>query len=337
MPDIFAITAKEMSTKLNPDTRKGSLVFSVANTLDRVVKARASAKAEGEAKATFKVQPDAVSLNPRESKVFTVDITVPKETAAGSYGVKLIVVDEDAPDDFYSTGPVAKFEVPAVVINGGGPPKWLWIVLAAAVAIIIGVAAYFIFRPKPLPPPPPPPPPHARQLHDPCLAAATDPEHACDTGLKCAHLRADSMECRREPTAACQHDADCSSFWCANNKCSKEDGACNGPQDCPDKSSCTVNKICRSNNEQRCVQSEACASGFCLGGFCKPMPSACPQCHPGYTCVLRPPMAPLCIPIFRGLVVFHPEGIKIAPMTPLPPGPAPAPGPVDHRAIVPAR
>jgi hypothetical protein len=330
--DIFAITAKEMSTRLNPDTRRGSLVFSVANTLDREVNARASARAEGDAKASFKVQPESVLLKPREAKVFTVDIAVPKETAPGSYGVKLIVVDDEKPDELFTTGPVAKFEVPAPVVPNGPPPTWLWIVLAAALVLIIGVAAYFIFRPKP-----PPPPPPAQQLHESCLVAAAatvDPTHFCGTGLKCVQLRGDSMECRREPEVACKEDSECSSYWCRDKKCSKDDGSCKDQQDCRGPFTCTANKVCRQNNGQACTQSELCASGFCAAGTCQDPPSPCqPPCGPKQFCMTLLGRPPMCTFVGRPPIIFNAEIMRNAEILMRLPAPAETRDPGEREPV----
>jgi hypothetical protein len=287
--DIFAITAKQTSVQLDAKTRTGSLVFSVANTLDRAVKTRASAKMEGDAKATFKVHPDTTTLNPRETQDFkveiTVDIAVLAETAAGSYGVKLVVVDDDKPDDFSSTGPVAKFGVTTEMVKPF-PPRWLWIVIAAAVALGLATAGYFIIRPDPT----------LRALHDQCDAGP-----ACGAGLKCSPLSGESLECRRDPKEKCQNNSECSSYWCRDGACSLDDGSCTGPQDCRSNFTCTASKVCGQNNGEPCSQSQLCASGFCGQGICTPPPKgagsdrgAIPEgAGSGRSATCTPPCTPL--------------------------------------------
>jgi len=252
--DTFAITPREKAIKLDA-SRKGRLIFSVSNTLQRQLKARASAEPEEKAKREWlKVQPEIQTLPPGGAEVFTVEIQVPPEAPAGSYRMHLVVVDDDKPDDFASVGPSASFEVPPAVAPQ--PPQWRkWLLIALGALVVLGGGGYLLCRlfgacggSK------------GQGLHQSCKA--DDPKQSCAQGLKCAPLPSEFLECRLAPDSKCSNDSDCTSFWCKNGKCSRDDGVCANDADCRAEFTCKAN-ICLKRDNQPCDAPEVCAGGFC--------------------------------------------------------------------------
>ncbi|HEY2028931.1 MAG TPA: hypothetical protein VGH20_06950 [Myxococcales bacterium] len=257
--DIFAITAKESGKKLDTQTRQGTLAFTVANTQDRAVKARATAKADAGSNASVKVDPETVWLNPHESKDFKVSITVPGATPGGPYGVKLSVVDEDAPDEFASTGPSASFEVPPKPVDPGGRFRWWWVAIPVGV-IALGAAAYIVFHDK------------GKKLHEACKQ--DDQSAKCEATLACVELSGSSKECRLAGKEKCKNDADCASYWCHGGTCSADDGKCSAATDCRQPDFMCTEGFCLAVNGMNCSDASNCQSHYC-DGVCKPPPVTC--------------------------------------------------------------
>src|SRR5262245_18290910 len=144
MATAFAITAATTTVPLGA----GEIPFTVTNTSGRPLRARLRAVAlQPEQQGWFAVtgepeRPFALG----ETQQVSVRLTVPPQTPAGSYAVRLDAAAEDNPDDDSVQGPSVTVVVPPP------PPKkplpwWLLLVAIAVVVLLVGGgAAFFLLR-----------------------------------------------------------------------------------------------------------------------------------------------------------------------------------------------
>jgi hypothetical protein len=312
--DIFAITLKEKSVKLDAATRRGKLTFSVGNTLaDRAVKARAQAVPSGGTKAEWlKTAPETQVLPPSTTQQVTVEIAAPEEVAAGSYGFVLRVADDDRPDDYASSGPPASFEVGARPVKPPTPWK-KWLLVALVALVVLGGGAWVLVC----------------KVFGKCGTTALafgedcvmdDPAaKPCGNELVCAALPTTGATCRRVGGVACAHPTDCASLWCKKtHKCSPENGACTTEPDPSGDPPCVPaehfvcvgdpgKQLCRKKNGESCTVEAAalCATTYCNGTVCAPPPVPCGlECPRLQHCVSSP--SPHC-ELREFPMILHPD------------------------------
>jgi hypothetical protein len=143
----FSITSAQPSAHL-PVTRQGRLNFTVTNTADRDLTARAHVVTEGSAHEEWFTVVGPQRDSPADAThQFGVEVAVPLEAPAGDYRFRLDVVGVEDPDEFEGEGVWAMIAVPPAPKPSRVP---LWILLAAAVlliAVLVGVYFKFIRQP----------------------------------------------------------------------------------------------------------------------------------------------------------------------------------------------
>jgi|SRR5712664_30153 hypothetical protein len=279
--DLFVIISKgEKQITLDKATRKGTLVFSVTNKLDRDVKMRAKAKPQQAVDATLTVKPDTGTLRGKETTSISVEIEAPN-AALGSYGIELLAWDNESPNEFSSKGPVATFEV-AVKPGGGERKVWPWILVAVGGLLVLGLGGWLlvckVFNKCPRGP----------GLHEACKPA--DPAVQCKKGLKCMTVQPGVAECLLEPGSQCSDDLDCSIRWCRNGKCNRDDNVCQNNEDCHnvDDYVCTPAHICRLRDGKSCGKPTECEHGYCISGLCTTLPRCTLNCQWPTRCQFTP-------------------------------------------------
>ena len=139
MSSAFAITTSVSEVDVVPGTPL-PLQVTVTNKTGQPLQALArvvTAPAERAGWAT--VDPQGAALAPEQTQVFGVRLTVPPGTPAGSFTVRLDVIDRDNPDEVGTTGQVVTVRIPgsAPVSSGRTPGGYL----AAAVGSLLGAVA----------------------------------------------------------------------------------------------------------------------------------------------------------------------------------------------------
>jgi hypothetical protein len=131
--------------------KQQTIVVTATNRLDRPVIARAVAIVKPPAAAAwFTAPPDAQRAfnQPNATEKFQFGFAVPATANAGSYTVRIDVIDVDNPDDNFGQSAVLAVQVPEAVVPPPPPPppfKW-WILVAAAVVLLgVGFAVWKIF------------------------------------------------------------------------------------------------------------------------------------------------------------------------------------------------
>lgn len=141
----------------NPTTLGGTrgkrqtIVVTATNRLDRAVTARALAVVNPLTAAAWVTPPpdsQRTFNQPGATEEFQFAFEVPADAKAGSYTVRIDVVDVDNPDDNFGQSPMLAVTVPEVVVPPPPPPppfKW-WLLVAAAVLVLgVGFAAWKMF------------------------------------------------------------------------------------------------------------------------------------------------------------------------------------------------
>lgn len=142
MPDAFAITAAASTVALD-GTGKGETSFTVSNATGRPLRIRAVVAPTEPAKAEwFAIAGEAERETPLGgTQQYTVRISVPAGTPAGTYQFRLGAHAEDRPEEDYSQGPTVAFTVAAAQPKKRFP--W-WIVAAAAAAVLLIAVAFVV-------------------------------------------------------------------------------------------------------------------------------------------------------------------------------------------------
>lgn len=136
---VFAITTSTPSVRLNA-AGQGELTFTVSNALGKPVRGRAVVEPEGATPREW------LTLGGESERDFPTDgthqysvkVNVPPGTPQGQHAFHLSVVNVANPDEEFTVGPSASFQVPA---PAAPVPKkqlpWPWIALAAGVFLIL--------------------------------------------------------------------------------------------------------------------------------------------------------------------------------------------------------
>lgn len=143
----FAITTSTSSIRLD-GTGRGELTFTVSNALGRPVRGRAVVEPEGAASRDWlALEGDAErDFPPDGTHQYIVKVNVPPGTAPGQHAFHLSMVNVANPDEEFTVGPSASFQVP--VPKAPAPKKKLpiaWIALAAGI-LVISLATFFALR-----------------------------------------------------------------------------------------------------------------------------------------------------------------------------------------------
>lgn len=270
MPEGFSISTADSSIALEGKPRSGVVKYTVSHTLARTVSARADLVPEGETRATWlTVQPDRQPIPAGGHPSFVVEIR-PQDAKPGTYTFHLRIVDDDHPDDLSTDGPTASF----VVRDDGSPPRpprWLWILVAVLGLAIVATGGWLVW---------------CKALGRcaptlPIFAACTE-SPPCAEGLTCAPLPSgDERQCRRAPGEPCASAGECSSWWCSEQRCTRDDGRCANPAECRLPFVCESG-MCLKRVGTACTRDAECAApGRCAGGLCsatnpKPCTLRCP-------------------------------------------------------------
>jgi hypothetical protein len=114
MAGAFTITTATNAVSLDPETRKGSVIFTVANQTGRPLGARATVSSVAPTPTDWFSIPD----RPERqfplggSEAFNVAIAVPLEAEVGQHAFRLDVASTERPDVEWAHGPFVGFEIP---------------------------------------------------------------------------------------------------------------------------------------------------------------------------------------------------------------------------------
>ncbi|WP_224248384.1 COG1470 family protein [Hyalangium gracile] len=322
MPRAFDITAATESVNLSA-SGQGELAFTVSNALRAPVRARATVMMAGQAQREWASvsggEERDFALDGTQQ--FTVKLQVPPGTPPGRYTFHLLVTNVANPDEQYADGPTVAFIVPEAAPPQKKPFPWWIVVLAAGVLLIVGaVVAILAGRGGPdvgepcegaecgkglacsgadggvclgedgfkgckedaqcL---------SLRCAEGRCAEAELGrncgPGDTCPARQKCTTLQG-TRTCLRVPEEACSGDGQCSSLYCKDGRCTRDDGKCEGNDECRPPSLCHTNKLCLLPDGQDCTTNGVCISGFCQGGKCQQAPMTCtPPCSRFFSCV----------------------------------------------------
>jgi hypothetical protein len=322
MPRAFDITAATESANLSA-SGQGEIAFTVSNALRAPVRARATVMVEGQAQREWtSIAGEAErDFTPDGTQQFIVKIQTPPGTPPGRYTFYLLVSNVANPDEQYADGPTVSFVVPepAPVVKKAFP--W-WIVALVAGVLVIGggVAAIIGGRSGPDLGEPCKEGKCGKGLG--CSGAEAGmclgedgfkgcKENAQCLSGRCAEGRCAEAElgrncgagdtcparqkcipllgtrtCLLAPEQSCTGDGQCSSLFCKDGKCTRDDGKCESNNDCRPPSQCHTNKVCLLPDGEQCTTNAVCISGFCSGGKCQQAPVPCvPACRLGQFCV----------------------------------------------------
>ena len=129
---------------------------------------------------------------------------------------------------------------------------------------------------------------------EPALLRDCTRDGICGLDQKCIEVQPNLKRCVWQPGHACQSGAECSSKWCNQRICTRDDGRCQSQSDCPAPYLCITSKQrCLLPNGQLCGGHAECDSGFCNNNRCAPSPCV-PACNVGWACN-NDPSNPKCI------------------------------------------
>lgn len=319
MPRAFDITAATESVNLNA-AGQGELAFTVSNALHAPVRARATVMMDGQARREWATLSggEERDFSPDATQQFTVKFQVPPGTPPGRYTFHLLVSDVSNPDEQYADGPTVSFVVPEPApVKKKAFPWWI-VALSAGVLLIVGAVVFILvgrsgskvgepcgdsacgegltcsaaeggvclgedgFK--------------GCKDDGQCLSARCEDKtckkaelgrncgagDTCPAGQKCIPLLG-TQTCLAAPGEACTGDGQCTSLYCKDSKCMRDDGKCDTNDECRAPSQCHTNKLCLLPNGQDCTSNGVCISGLCQGGKCQQAPTACPILCPRFS------------------------------------------------------
>ena len=146
MPNYYEISPTDDTLVLR--NGKGSAGFTVRYVGDRAVEARVRAvPVEGAEQEWLNVQPpEQRDMQPGQTHTFKVTVSVPAQTLAGRYGLRLDVMSVDNTDEEYDQGPVVSFDVAEAATpesESSGFPWWVIIAASLVLAVFGGGAAWW--------------------------------------------------------------------------------------------------------------------------------------------------------------------------------------------------
>jgi len=325
MPRAFDITVATDSVNLDA-SGQGEIAFTVSNALRMPMRARATVLPAGGARPEWLSVAGGAERDfaADGTQQIIVRIQVPPGTAPGRFTFQLLVADVTDPDERYAQGPTVAF---VLAQAAPPPPKkpfpWMLVALIAGVVIIIGAVIAVLSGRGGLAVGEPCGPGQecgkglecsgvdggeclgvegfeGCSRNEQCLTglcqqgrcARVPPggkcaaDGTCPPDQKCVQV-VNERFCLLVPAEKCERDLDCSSLYCKQGTCTRDDGKCETNDDCKAPSQCTPNKLCLLPDGAACTQGIVCMSGFCPAGTCAPAPSGpCTiLCPPGTTCV----------------------------------------------------
>jgi F5/8 type C domain len=91
----------------------------------------------------------------------------------------------------------------------------------------------------------------------------------CGQDFRCMDVGGGTKRCLLRPSRGCESDRDCTSSWCNQGKCARDDGLCGNPDDCRPPLVCSAaRQQCLKPNGQACTSNAQCLSGSCVGTVC---------------------------------------------------------------------
>ena len=141
----------------SPGPSTGSAVFNVTNKTTESRGASLSVQVAGSSKKEwFAIEGDQVrTFAPGETQTAKINISVPKDAAAGDYPFRLRAAAENDTDNDFADGPVSAAKKKRSANGGGGVPWWVWLIIALVVLSAVGGAVWwFLHQPRADPDPP---------------------------------------------------------------------------------------------------------------------------------------------------------------------------------------
>ena len=322
MPRAFDITAATESVNLSA-SGQGEIAFTVSNALRIPMRGRATVMVAGQAQREWTAIAGEAErdFTPDGTQQFIVKVQAPPGTPPGRYTFHLLVSNVANPDEQYADGPTVSFVVPeAAPVVKKAFPWWIVALVGGVLVIGGGVTAILAGRGGPGLGEPCEGIQCGKGLG--CSSATAgvclgeNGFKGCEQNSQCVSARCVSGRCEEAelgrncgpgdtcpqrqqcipllgtrtcllaPGQSCTGDGQCSSLFCKDGKCSRDDGKCDTNNDCRSPSLCHTNKVCLLPDGQQCTANEVCTSGFCSGGTCQPAVTPCqPACRPGQFCV----------------------------------------------------
>ena len=322
MPRAFDITAATESVHLSA-SGQGEIAFTVSNALRAPVRGRATVMVAGQAQREWTAIAGEAERDfaPDGTQQFIVKVQAPPGTPPGRYTFHLLVSNVANPDEQYADGPTVSFVVPEPAPEGKKPFPW-WIVALVGGVLLIGGIVTAILAGRGGPDLGEPCEEarcgkglacsgaqartclgedgfkgckeNAQCVSARCVSGRCEeaelgrncgPGDTCPARQKCVPLLG-TRTCLLAPEQACTGDGQCTSLFCKDGKCTRDDGKCDNNEQCRQPSVCHTNNVCLLPDGQQCSSNEVCISGFCSGGTCQRAAVPCdPACTRGLFCV----------------------------------------------------
>jgi hypothetical protein len=154
MPAFDVLTNPTTLPPLKPGEKK-TIVVTATSRLSRAVTGRAVPVVEPRTFAAMVKPPAKAEQNFSQAGVtqeFPFSVEIPTDAKAGSFTVRIDVVDVDHQDDNFGQSPVLKVVIAPpppkpVPPPNGGKPWWFWVLIGVGV-LVVGVVLFILFRPK---------------------------------------------------------------------------------------------------------------------------------------------------------------------------------------------
>jgi hypothetical protein len=321
MPRAFDITAATESVNLSA-SGQGEIAFTVSNALRVPMRARATVMMAPPAQREWTAIAGEAERDfaPDGTQQFIVKLQVPPGTPPGRYTFHLLVSNVANTDEQYADGPTVSFVVPQPApVEKKAFPWWIVALVGGVLVISGGVAAIIAgsggpdlgepcegtscgkglacsgtdggvclgdngFKGCEKP---------AECLSVRCVDGRCEEAElgrncgagdTCPARQKCVPLLG-TKTCLLAPGQTCSGDGQCTSLFCKDGKCTRDDGKCDNNNECREPSICHTNKVCLLPDGQACSNNTVCVSGFCAGK-CMPAPVPCvPACTAGMFCI----------------------------------------------------
>jgi hypothetical protein len=292
----FEITASSHTVQAKAGAR-AEVRFTITSRSDQAMVGRVAVRLGDETDpAWVTVHPDRVRFSAEATEGVTLVFEPPDAAADSEHEIKLVVANEENPDDDWTESAPVTFHVRPV--QEGRPFPW-WAVAVGAAVLIVGVGAYATYRLMQRP-----------GFGEPCEPGG------CAPGLVCTEEPDDGAICLGGRGFTCSSQDDCGHHLsCADEggerpaeqdiattlgfaqtrrpTASEPDFACRVPQPlwrCEDELECATSqscvaadgaKLCSLNDGERCRVDAQCASTWCKGGTCTEYTG---QCERGADC-----------------------------------------------------
>lgn len=133
----------------------GTVVFSVNNSAGEIKTGKLSVIEEGDAQeAWFAIEGDqSREFGTSGGETVNIRISVPADAKPGDYSFRLLVSEEEDPDNDFEKSQSTTFTVPPAGKvggggGGGGSKWWLWVLIVLVVLAVVGGAVWALTRKK---------------------------------------------------------------------------------------------------------------------------------------------------------------------------------------------